>query len=225
MKKIYTLLCFYILFCANVFSAVPVTDWLLLGPIQSTPDQMFSRPYLPEETILPNLNESFGDMKWIKATAGNNGIVDLYSALSAERSKRYLVAYACAYVYSEYDMPAQLLMGSDDGLQVWLNGLKVWQINVNRGTNAGEDVVNVMLSKGLNCLLLKINQDYEGWSFCCSVASDYPVKGVIMNPMKIVSKPATTTKVWIPELSFRSTVSGSTDAVSYTHLDVYKRQN
>jgi hypothetical protein len=51
-----------------------------------------------------------------------------------------------------------LYIGSDDGIQVWLNGKKVHDKNVKRALKAAEDKVPVELKAGKNLLLLKLDQ-------------------------------------------------------------------
>ncbi len=210
IPKFLTLVLFVLIAANELFAAVDINEWLIIGPMESSKEKVFSKSYLPEETILPNAGDAFGDMKWIKYSA-DKGSLDFMKAFGIDQSKRYVVAYACAYVYSDYDMPARLLLGSDDGIQAWVNGLKVWAINTNRGTVPGDDIVNIHLSKGFNRILLRVNQDYGGWGFSCSVDADFPVKSTVMNFSKKQVLPANNKKVWVPMMQFKSNASGMTD--------------
>jgi hypothetical protein len=69
-----------------------------------------------------------------------------------------VIYYFAATVDSATDQPATLAIGSDDGIQVWLNGQKVHDHRVTRALQAGQDKVKVQLKAGKNLLLLKLDQ-------------------------------------------------------------------
>ena len=58
------------------------------------------------------------------------------------------------------------MLGSDDGIKVWLNGQLVHANNVTRGAGPGQDKVEVTLKQGWNRLLLKITQSGGEWAAC-----------------------------------------------------------
>ena len=76
------------------------------------------------------------------------------------------VAYARTWVYSDHQQPAQLQVGTDDGVKVWLNRKVVHANNTFRGLDPNSDKVNVTLNEGWNPLLLKVTQLNQGWAFC-----------------------------------------------------------
>ena len=73
------------------------------------------------------------------------------------------VAYVRTWIFSPARQPAQLEVGSDDGIKVWLNGQVVHSFNSARGNNPGEDKIAVTLNEGWNQLLMKINNGAGGW--------------------------------------------------------------
>ena len=67
-------------------------------------------------------------------------------------------AYAHVYIHSPVARSARLLLGSDDGIRVWLNGSGVYT-NDRYGTwSADESDVGVTLAAGWNRLLCKVSQ-------------------------------------------------------------------
>jgi len=54
--------------------------------------------------------------------------------------------------------PATLHIGSDDGVQVWVNGKKVHDNKVTRALAPDQDKVPVELQQGRNLILLKVDQ-------------------------------------------------------------------
>lgn len=69
-----------------------------------------------------------------------------------------VIFYFAATLDSAASQPAVLSIGSDDGIQVWLNGEKVHDAKVTRALTPGEDKVKVELKPGKNLLLLKLDQ-------------------------------------------------------------------
>lgn len=73
-------------------------------------------------------------------------------------------SYAHVYVYSPSNLNAKLLLGSDDGIKVWLNGENVYTNDRYGGWIKDIYTVDVLLKKGWNRLLCKISQgggDYQ----------------------------------------------------------------
>lgn len=88
--------------------------------------------------------------------------MDLLKAMGGEQE----VAYARASIHSAAEKTAWLLVNSDDGVKVWLNGTVVHANNVSRSLNGAPDKVKITLQPGWNELLLKVTQNNAGWGFC-----------------------------------------------------------
>jgi hypothetical protein len=75
--------------------------------------------------------------------------------------------YALALLDSTVDQEAELLLGSDDGFALWLNGQQLGSsLALARGVTVDSDRFPVWLHKGRNVLLLKITQGNGSWGFC-----------------------------------------------------------
>jgi hypothetical protein len=75
--------------------------------------------------------------------------------------------YALTVLHSPVDQDAELLLGSDDGFAVWLNGSQVGaNLEVGRWVAVDSDRFPVRLQKGRNVLLVKISQMIGEWGFC-----------------------------------------------------------
>jgi hypothetical protein len=73
--------------------------------------------------------------------------------------------YANVYVYCPTDRLAKLLLGSDDGIKVWLNGVNVFTKDRYGGWVEDQFSANVTLVAGWNQLLCKISQDGGDYKF------------------------------------------------------------
>ena len=90
------------------------------------------------------------------------------------------VAYLKTWIIAPQDGDALLLVGSDDGVQAWLNGAVVWSNNTDRPATVDEDTAAVKLKQGPNLLMLKITQGAGGWSACARLVSSAgrPIPGL-----------------------------------------------
>ena len=68
-------------------------------------------------------------------------------------------SYAHTYIYSPSSRDAKLLMGSDDGIKIWLNSENVYTNDRYGGWNPDNFEIEVSLIEGWNFLLCKISQD------------------------------------------------------------------
>ncbi len=81
--------------------------------------------------------------------------------------KDMVIAYAFTQIKSPKDQKAILALGSNDGVQVFLNGEKVHENHPENGRwlQADNDYVPVELKNGLNRLMLKIDQGTGDFGF------------------------------------------------------------
>ncbi|MBN1916894.1 MAG: hypothetical protein JW889_03205 [Verrucomicrobia bacterium] len=94
--------------------------------------------------------------------AAQEGIVDFGRAFDPNTCG---VAYAHVYVKAERTEEVVLWLGSDDGVKVYLNGLLVHRNRIDRGVVKDQDRVPVLLKRGWNRLLIKVDQGEGGWGF------------------------------------------------------------
>ena len=83
------------------------------------------------------------------------------------------MAYAFATVTSTSALETDLYVGSDDGIKIWINGRVVHENRVDRGLAVDEDGVVVKLEKGINRILVKVDQGVVAWGFCLRFRDDH----------------------------------------------------
>lgn len=110
--------------------------------------------------------------KWQTIKLGENNLsltnVQLHHLLGGE----HVVAYARTRFYSDKNQAAHLIMGSDDGVKVWLNQKLIHAKNVHRGCNPLDDAVALQLKKGWNELLFKVTQGTGGWELTACLVDE-----------------------------------------------------
>ena len=147
-----------------------IRKWQVVGPFK-VPDLAidWGTDFVHEQDIDLKATYTWGGktLAWKSAeTADDFCIVDL-AALMGAPSTCY------AYAYTEITVGerqlATLRLGSDDGIAAWVNGAKVHDNFVDRGTTPDSDIIQIRLEPGVNKLLLKISQGGGGWNFCARI--------------------------------------------------------
>ncbi len=150
-------------------SEVPVQAWLILGSFQAPgAADLLAVPYISETAAAPSEGASAGKRTWKRVDSPDGSVNFIGMGFPFSTG---CAAYAFTWVFSEKSVAARLLLGSDDGIAAWLNGIEVWRHSIQRGHTPGEDAAAVRLEKGWNRLLLKVSQLEGGWGFSCTVAS------------------------------------------------------
>ena len=142
-----------------------ITGWNLIGPFNA-PDMTYLQvPYPPEKEI--NLKKKYKGkneliLEWKKIQTEESGFVNLAGILTPNEQA---IAYGLAYVFSPEKRQTHLLIGSDDGVRIWLNKELIHTNPAYRGAYPDQDKIPVTLEKGWNRLLVKVLQGGGGWGY------------------------------------------------------------
>lgn len=142
-----------------------IRDWNLVGPFEAADMDDLPTVYPPETEAAPAKSYRGKDgarVSWRTVRADETGYVRLDDLI--EPNERAIV-YAAAYVLSPDDRDAALLLGSDDGVRAWINGILVHTNPVYRAAGPDLDRVAVRLNKGWNRVLIKVLQGAGGWGY------------------------------------------------------------
>jgi len=162
-------------------SSTYLRDWLVCGPIQlHGPDPRgenehhmvgFEENYLaamgPEAEVRPEEGQTVaypgGTLTW-KRWDSPGDVLDLDAAVDPIDGK---LAYAYAEFEADTDHAAIMALGTDDGARVWLNGEMVFNYPMGRALVIDGDLVPVLLRKGTNRILFKVEDEYDTWGISC----------------------------------------------------------
>ena len=136
----------------------------VIGPFEKANPNDIDAPLPPEQDrkLAGSFKGVDGKMvTWTPTKTREDGLLRLNLALP--NAPRYAVAYALTYAYSKNARLADLLVGSDDQVAVWINGKEVHRNNVSRGAYPDSDIVSCELNAGWNEVLCKIGQGGGGW--------------------------------------------------------------
>jgi len=139
------------------------SQWMVIGPFNN-PDNAGLNMDHPLESNIDFSAIYAGkadEVGWKQADDGQmDGQLDLIQMFTPNVRA---FAYAFIRISSVEEQEAQLRIGSDDGIKIWLNDEVVWNNRVNRTLKMDADTVPIKLKAGDNKLLLKIDQGIGEW--------------------------------------------------------------
>jgi putative membrane-bound dehydrogenase-like protein len=150
----------------------PVDGWHVMGPFPFN-----ERPPVRTNVAVdlaataPGPDDTTLEWKPIKVE-GEHGAVDLAKFYGGKGDSS---AFGTAVLESPVARPAQMAVGSDDTLNVWLNGKEVYKFGGNRGYEPETSRFDVELKKGKNLLMVKCGNGGGPWQYSVAVTglADY----------------------------------------------------
>ncbi len=146
---------------------VPVTGWRVLGPVKFQAQPLIG----PDGSIdlnVPQTGLEERPLTWkLVKPADDRGRIDLGRAIRGNNR----AAFGYAEINSPSDRRAQIAVGSDDTLTVWLNGQKVFHHGGDRGYAPDQNRFEVALKSGVNRLVIQCGNHGDGWQFSVAVSS------------------------------------------------------
>ena len=146
-------------------------DWRLAGPFPAaSANEAFETAFGPEEASFIDFDQRFGEIGWGAKPEYVDGTPYTFGG---ERSAFYLGRTIFAPVERTYETS----LGSDDALQVYLNGEELLSNNTRRGVAPDQESLSITLRPGENTLVLKVVNDGgpAGFYFKATPASEEPM--------------------------------------------------
>ncbi len=147
-----------------------IPEWMVIGPFINKRDSDILRYgidsiYPPEKHV--DLNAVYKgvdgkDIIWKRFQTPPSGYFSLWDKVDPYE---FVISYAFTYVYSPKDISVPFFIGSDDGSKVFLNGKEIYRFLDVRVSEPDQDTIELALKKGWNELLLKIENNFGGYSF------------------------------------------------------------
>jgi hypothetical protein len=143
----------------ETMAAVRFSDWHVVGPFQAASgDEAYDKPFGPQIRLDLTATYDDGKLKWEKKPEFVDGKVH---NLAGENAATYLHRT----IHAPSARKLVLSLGSDDGIQVWLNHWPVLANKAARGAQADQDILELDLQAGENSLLMKINNYGGAYAF------------------------------------------------------------
>lgn len=141
-----------------------VSHWACLGPFPKPFDNDRLGGEAACTASLPATNGDWQACELNLNTPSRN-LIEIFGA----RSDCFVYALTC--LESPLAQRAEIRLGSDDGVRVWLNGQVVWDnLQAARGVVVDQDRFPIQLRAGQNVLLVKVTQGGGDWGFCLRLA-------------------------------------------------------
>ena len=164
-------------FLKSMFAAASrgnmVRAWKIRGPFTLSADSAFSAGFNPGRPFVKSADGT-GGPAWQDVEADESGIINFVDLFGKQKQS---TAWAATRFTSLAKGHALLLLGSDDGVQVWINGHSVHHNTASRGVKPGDDVVVVPVEKGKNVLVVKVTNGAGGWG----LVAEFPDPGNRLN--------------------------------------------
>lgn len=148
-----------------------IKEWLVLGPF---PPYDLSKDFLlnagGENYIEPSagdivVTERGDTLTWKRVQAQQN-IINLLKIIGNYQN---VTTYAFCNLKSKGAVKKKIMIGSDDGVAVWINGERVFNNRSIRPLLLDQDSFEINLKEGLNSCLVKITQFTYGWGFAMRI--------------------------------------------------------
>ncbi len=123
-------------------------SWLVAGPYPADGDKALDAKLDPETKPL-------AEVKWKTVRGDSKGYFDLAVFHGKEAVNSVSIMYRV--IESPADQEVTILLGTDDGCRLFVNGEKVFGHENHFAATPGKDSVKVKLKKGGNAVLLKVN--------------------------------------------------------------------
>ena len=114
------------------------------------------------------------EVRWDRFRPDSNGYFDLTARHGSAGNNS--ASYMYAEIESPVDQDAVVLLGTDDGAQLWVNGKNVFSTGATRAAAPEQERVKVKLQKGKNTVLLKVANGNNPHGFYFSITSDQELK-------------------------------------------------
>ncbi len=148
-------------------------SWHIAGPFAAEGDAALDKDFGPEKGAV-DLGAKYGNVGWGTVRPSNTGYVDL-AVLHGPKAVNSL-SYLYRVIESPVDQEATILLGTDDGCRLVVNGAKVFGHERHEAAAPERDSVKVKLKKGPNAILLKINNGGIPHGFYFTVTSAEELK-------------------------------------------------
>jgi hypothetical protein len=142
-----------------------IMDWNLVAPFEAPDMDTLTVAFPPEQDASTDgryRGKSGTEIRWRAVRAERGGYVRLSELVEPNEN---VVAYGLVWVRSPDERTAHVLLGSDDGVRLWINDELVHTNPVYRAAEPDQDHVAVKLKEGWNKVLIKVLQGGGEWGY------------------------------------------------------------
>ncbi len=148
-----------------------IPNWSLIGPFDNpreSDDLRFGldHEYPPENGYHPDssyIGKEGKVLNWKNISGVPAGYaMQLWNYI---QPYEFVISYAHTYVFAPEEMTVDLMLGSDDGIKVFVNEKEIHRFLAVRIAEPDQTRISVQLNAGWNQLLLKLENNFGGYAF------------------------------------------------------------
>ncbi len=148
-------------------------QWRKIGPFRAKGHRAaFDTAFGPEAPDGTDPSRPIRSLRWEEKPEWRDGAIH---RLHGDNSATYLYRE----VESSVEQNAQLSLGSDDAIKLWVNGESVLDKFVARGVQPGQEKPEIHLRRGRNTLLMKITNGGGGYGFYFELGDSGPPEPIV----------------------------------------------
>jgi hypothetical protein len=152
---------------------ISLGDWYLVGGFPGDRNELYNMEFGPEKNA--DLDQVYsGGLKWVAHPEWKDGHPHLFEGMAVE------VNYVQRSIELSKDMELLAYVSSDDGLHFWLNDELIFENDADRGLEPNQEFIPLKLKKGMNRVMLKINNLGNPQGFFFSLLPDDDVYRIEM---------------------------------------------
>lgn len=150
--------------------------WQYLGPFAAASDAALDAALPAERDERPHgeYPGKAGPIRWQTLRPDGTGYVDLRAAAGTDANQS--LALLRTVITSAKEQPATILLGTDDGVEVILNGTRIFGHRRHEAATPHRDRIPVTLRRGANVLVLKINNGDGPHGFYFTLLTPEPLQ-------------------------------------------------
>ena len=142
------------------------TGWWSAGPMASSSSEEDAQKRIrsPIQQIVtnkPNASGPADEVSWTTVPADGDGYLDIYQPSNEGSKEEQFSTYAIQHVYASTEQSVVFLVGTGDGLRLWLNGELVFAQSQGQ-LDIGHRAISVTLQPGWNTVLARL-ANRGGW--------------------------------------------------------------
>ncbi|MHC4260075.1 MAG: hypothetical protein ACYSTF_06670, partial [Planctomycetota bacterium] len=154
---------------------IQLGPWHSIGPFSDPKGDPYNAVFGPELGIDLDKTYADGKLKWKKRPEWEDGVIHRLSGDAASGHGEIVADYMFRNIAASQATTLPVYLGSNDGIQVWLNGKKVLANDIGRKAAPDQEIINLNFKKGTNAFLMKVNNRAAAHAFYFSM---HPAGGV-----------------------------------------------
>ncbi|MHC4336903.1 MAG: glycoside hydrolase family 127 protein [Planctomycetota bacterium] len=148
---------------------IQLGPWYSIGPFSSPKGDPYGAVFGPELEIGLDKTYADGKLRWKERPEWEDGVIHRLSGDGKSGEGEIVADYMFRNISASQAKTLPVYLGSNDGIQVWLNSERVLANDIGRKAAADQEIINLNFKKGVNTFLMKVNNRAANHAFYFSM--------------------------------------------------------